>query len=159
MHTSVPAGVFWIDEDEILETDPGERLRLARHYMPLPAAFKEAAIALRALILEGARRMADGSDLLSQLHRTAAQENFLLAEPYVPGLGPAYNVASSIPRNVWEELPMPYQAIGYRELPLLNRADCNWMAVAWGEPTEHCSARVYHQATWDDCVVRYGWRR
>ncbi|MCL7971236.1 MAG: hypothetical protein M8866_03960, partial [marine benthic group bacterium] len=104
MHTSVPAGVFWIDEDEIVETDPGERLRLARKYMPLPAAFKEAAIALRALILEGARQLADGSDLLAELHRTAAQENFLYAEPYVAGLGPAYNVASSIPRNVWEEL-------------------------------------------------------
>ena len=158
MHTSVPAGVFWLDDVEALR-DSRERLRLARQYMPLPAAFREAAISLRALILEGARQMSDGSDLLAQLHRIAAQENFLYAEPYVTGFGPAYNVASNIPRRVWEELEMPYQAIGFRELPLLNRADGSWMEVAWGEPAEHCSARVYHQATWDDCVVRYGWRR
>lgn len=155
MHTSVPAGVFWLDDAEALR-DSNERLRLARQYMPLPAAFREAAAALRALILEGARKMSDGSDLLAQLHRTAAQENFLYAEPFVSGFGSAYNVASNIPRVVWEELEMPYQAIGYRDLPLLNRADQEWMAVAWGEPSDHRSARIYHQATWDDCVERYG---
>ena len=99
--------------------------------------------------------MADGSDLLSQLYVTAAQENFLLATPYVPGIGSRYNVAAAIPKGVWQQLPMPYAAIGYRHLPLLTRTDCDWLVVAWGEPDRHSSAQAYHQSVWDHYVEQY----
>jgi len=155
MLQTVPLGVFWIDNIETLETDPAERLALARKYMPLPEAFREAATALRALIIERSKQLADGSDLLTELHLTAAQANFLLTTPYVTGVGSRYEVAASIPRHVWERLPMAYAEIGYRKLPLLNRADCSWMVVAWGEPHSHRSAREYHQSVWDEQVARY----
>ena len=156
MPLTMPAGVFWADDVEFLEGDPVERLALARKYLPLPAAFRETATALRVLIVSSSRQLADGSDLLTQLYVSAAQENFLLATPYVPGVGPSYNVAASIPRTIWQRLPMPYAVIGYRHLPLLNRTDCDWLVVAWGEPDTHSSAQAYHQSVWDDYVAQYG---
>jgi hypothetical protein len=108
------------------------------------------------MLLSSAREMADGSDLLSQLYVTAAQENFLMATPYVPGIGSRYNVAAAIPRDVWQRLPMPYAAIGYRHLPLLTRTDCDWLVVAWGEPDRHSSAQAYHQSVWDYYVEQCG---
>jgi hypothetical protein len=155
MRSTVPAGVFWADDLETLDADPVGRLALARKYMPLPAAFQEAATALRALILERSRQSRDSDDLLRDLYRTAAQESFLLTLSDVPGVGSSYSVASTIPRDVWEALPMPYPKIGYRHLSLLNWTDRDWLAVAWGEPTTHCSAREYHASVWQDYLRRY----
>ena len=155
MPQTVPPGVFWVDDFEQLEVNPTRRLLLARKYLPLPAAFREAATALRAMILSAARHGADGDDLLSQLYVTAAQENFLLAEPDVPGISSPYKLASSIPKTIWQRLPMPYQTIGYRHLPLLTQTDSDWLVVAWGEPDGHSTARAHHQAVWDACVSEY----
>jgi hypothetical protein len=155
MPPMAPAGVFWIDDIAPLEAKPEERLSLARKYMPLPAAFREAATALRALILDPHRRQVGGEDLLRDLYLVAAQENFLLSPVKLPGVGSAYHVASTIPRHVWEALPMPYAAIGYRNLPLLSWTDRDWLAVAWGEPDRHTTARAYHEAVWNEYLVRY----
>ena len=155
MPQTVPPGVFWVDDIEQLEVNPTKRLLLARKYLPLPAAFREAVTALRAMILSRARHGADGEDLLSQLYVTAAQANFLLATPNVPGVGSRYEVASSIPKTVWQRLPMPYAAIGYRHLRLLTHTDCDWLVVAWGEPDRHSTARAHHQAVWDAGVSEY----
>jgi len=135
---------------EQLEADPVERLALARKYMPLPAAFREAAEALRVLILKQAKEETDGIDLLSELYLTAARENFLLGTPSIVGVGSAYSVATAIPRNVWMRLRMPYAEIGYRHLPLLTPTDCDWFVGAWGEPDTHVSAQAYHQSVWDE---------
>lgn len=154
MPSTVPAGVFWADDMEQLDADPVTRLDLARQYMPLPAAFREAAEALRVLILEQTKQQTDGRDLLSELYLTAAQENFLLGTPSLVGVGSAYNVATAIPKEVWLRLPMPYTAIGYRCLPLLTRTDCDWFVVAWGEPDTHLSAQAFHQSVWDEYATR-----
>lgn len=155
MTVAVPAGVFWLDEDDALDTGPAERLVLARKYMPLPAAFREALEAIRALILANTKQRFDASDLLSQLYVTAAQESFLLSTAYIPGVSSRYDIAASIPRNVWQQLPMPYADIGYRHLPLLTLTDYRWLVVAWGEPDAHRSAQAYHQAVWDYYVEKY----
>jgi len=155
MPQTVPPGVFWVDDFEQLEVNPTKRLLLARKYLPLPAAFREAATALRAMILSAARHQADGDDLLSQLYVTAAQENFLLTDPNVSGVNSPYKLASSIPKTIWQQLPMPYSAIGYRRLRLLTPTDCDWLVGAWGEPDRHSTARAHHQAVWDACVAEY----
>jgi hypothetical protein len=152
---TAPAGVFWIDDIAPLKANPDERLALARKYMPLPAAFREAATALRAMIMDPDRHASAGESLLTELYRTAAQENFLLAPVRLPGVGSSYSVAATIPRHVWQALPMPYASIGYRELPLLNWEDRNWLLVAWGEPDRHSTARAYHEAVWYEYLVRY----
>jgi hypothetical protein len=153
--STVPPGVFWIDDIAPFKADPAERLSEARKYMPLPAAFREAATALRTMIQDPSRVASEGEDLLTELYRTAAQENFLLAPASLPGVGSPYNVATTIPRHVWQGLPMPYRSIGYRELPLLSWEDRHWLAVAWGEPDRHCPAREYHEPVWHDYLARY----
>lgn len=155
MLPEAPAGVFWIDDIAPLEANPEDRLVLARKYMPLPAAFREAATALRAMILDPSRQQKDGPRLLEELHRTAALENFLLAPDGSATVESPYNVAATIPRHVWEGLPMPYRSIGYRYLPLLTWEDRGWLSVAWGEPDRHCSAREYHEAVWHEYLDRY----
>ena len=155
MPATVPSGVFWADDIQTLEEDPEVRLAAAQVYLPLPAAFREAATALRALIRARSKQSADGSDLLSQLYLIAAQESFLLATPHVPGVGPSSNVAITIPGQVWQQLPMPYAVIGYHYLPLLDWTDCRWFVAAWGEPDTHCSAQDFHQAVWDEYVAEY----
>jgi hypothetical protein len=159
MPSTVPPGVFWAEDLEELEADPAARLALAQRYMPLPAAFREAAEALRILILTHTQQQADGTDLLSQLYVAGAQENFLLGTPSIVGGGSAYSVAATIPKDVWLRLPMPYTAIGYRHLPLLTQTDCDWFVVAWGEPDAHVSAQEYHQAMWNEYAVRAGRER
>jgi hypothetical protein len=154
MPSTLPPGVFWAEDVEALEADPVARLAQARKYMPIPVAFREAATALRILILDQTKQRTDGSDLLSELYVTAAQANFLLATPFVPGAGSRYNVAATIPKHVWQRLPMPYPAIGYRRLRLLTPTDCDWLVVAWGEPEAHVSAQEYHRAVWDEYVAK-----
>jgi len=153
MPATVPPGVFWADDIETLKHDPEVRLAAAQVYLPLPAAFREAATALRALIRARSQQSADGSDLLSQLHLIAAQESFLLATPHIPGVGPCSNVAATIPRQVWQQLRMPYEVTGYLYLPLLDWTDCRWLVAALGEPDSHCSAQAYHQDVWDGHVA------
>lgn len=135
---------------------PEARLQNARKSMPLPAAFKEAAIALRALVRERRKQKQDYTDLLSELHRTAAQENFLGSTLYLEEIQePGYNVAASIPREIWESLDIPYHEIGYEELDLLNKTDKKWLVETWGDPARHRSARQLHAEVWNGAVARY----
>lgn len=155
MPSTIPAGVFWIDDMTPYESAPQRRLSLARRYMPVPAAFQEAAAALRAMIRDPSLQASEGERLLKELYRTAAQESFLLSPIGLPDVGSPYNVAASVPREVWEGLPMPYREIGYRGLPLLTMEDRDWLRVAWGEPDRHLSGREYHAAVWKDYLDRY----
>lgn len=58
-------GAFWADYIKTLRDDPAARLEIARQYQPLPAAFEEAAIALRAMIHDRREQRADFKDLLN----------------------------------------------------------------------------------------------
>jgi hypothetical protein len=128
MTIQVPDGVFWADHIKTLKDSPTQRLELAEQYLPLPGAFREAVIALRALIRQRRQQGADYVNLLANLYRLAAQESFLFATPNVPGVGPAYNVAEAMPRDVWRNLDLPYREIGYEELKLVNKTDGRWLA-------------------------------
>ncbi|MBT8477517.1 MAG: hypothetical protein KJO06_01275, partial [Gemmatimonadetes bacterium] len=83
-----------------------------------------------------------------------AQQDFLFGTPSILGVGSAYSLATTIPKDVWLRLPMPYAAIGYRYLPLLTQTDHDWFVVAWGEPDTHSSAQEYHRAVWDEYATR-----
>jgi hypothetical protein len=130
----VPRGVFLADHIKTLRNDPRARLKIARQHQPLPGAFREAAIALRALIREARKAGEDDAALLSDLYLTGARDSFLHSTPHIPGYGVGYNVVETIPREVWESLEMPYPKIGYTELRLLNKTDQKWLVDAWGEP-------------------------
>ena len=153
--TKVPPGVFWADHIKTLKDNPEARLTVAQDYQPLPAAFREAAIALRALIRERRKSKREYKDFLLGLYRTAATENFLLGTPYLEGIGPGFNIAADIPRDVWQQLELPYEEIGYEKLELLNKTDVKWLVEAWGEPSTHQIAQQFHKALWKDAVQKY----
>ena len=145
---------FWADAIKRLRGKPAARYRLAQKNMPLPAAFREAAVALRAMIRERRKAGESYEELLRLLYITAAQEDFLLRTAYIEGIGPGYNVAERIPKRVWRTLEFPYEQIGYKELPLLTKTDVKWLIAAWGEPRQHRSAQDFYHDLWAKYVAR-----
>lgn len=154
---AVPAGVFWADHLATVKDQPAVRLALALQYLPLPAAFVEAATALRAMIRAQRKAGEPLGDLLAVLYDLAARSSLLLDTPFIEGIGPGYNVADSISREAWQSLPMPYRELGYENLSLLNRTDRKWVAQEWGDPRAHRSAQDYHSSFWSGAVAE--WRR
>jgi len=133
-----------------------DRLQQAKANFPYPAGFREAAIALRTLIRQRRKEKRDYEDLLRELYKVCAQENLLLGDLYVEDIvGPGFNVAESIPRSAWEALDMPYEEIGYNEIPLLNKTDKKWFVDAWGMPKQHRSSQTFHSNFWRTAVLKY----
>lgn len=112
----VPPGVFWADFLATLKDYPMQRLSVAIKHLPLPAAFREAATAIRALIRERRKTKEPYADLLAFLYTLAAQHSLLLDTPYIDGIGPGFNVAESISHDCWAALPMPYEDTGHSKL-------------------------------------------
>lgn len=139
---------FWADKIKELKDDPDARLELALENLPLPAAFREASMALRALIRDAKKEGHDWKPLLQNLYQMAAYESFML--DYATRLEqPGHNVMQSIPGKVVVSLPFTYEHLGYRELRLLNKTDAKWMIESWGEPKSHTTLNALHRATWE----------
>ncbi len=147
----VPPGVFWADHIKSLKSHPEARLALALQNRPLPAAFGEAAIALRALIREKRRQNAPAHDLLKLLYRIHSQAVFLLSTPYIEGIGSGFNVAQSMPPSSWGDLEYPYDQLGCQHLGI-TRTDTPWFVQAWGEPHEHQAPRQLYGDIWNRAV-------
>lgn len=147
LRSSLQNGTFWADRIAQFRDQPIERLRLAVDQLPLPAAFKEAAIAVRALIRERIERNEDPATEKSFLYWLAAVESFGL--PYSELLQqPGFNVMQTIPGDVIKALPFTYDQLGYRYLTLLKKTDVKWCLSAWGEPTTHTTLNALHHEVW-----------
>lgn len=143
---------FWADRARAAKDDPPKRLRIALDNRPYPAAYREAAIALRALIRERRKAGEPYDDLLEQLYRVAAEENFIYPGSIGPGTLQGYNVAQFVPLESLDALDFPYREIGYEELSLLKKTDRRWIVEAWGEPEQHVSAQDRHRTYWQGFV-------
>lgn len=150
-----PEGIFWADHIKTLKDNPKERLKYALKMKPLPAAFREAAIAYRALIKQSKKENTDHSKLLYDLYVLLAQESFLYEAPYIEEIKmPGYNVASSISKRTIYGLQMPYNEIGYEHLRA-QKTDVKWFVDAWGEPKKHQKVQEYHSDVWRDALNKY----
>lgn len=150
----VPEGVFWADHIRTLRESPPARLVCALEHLPLPAAYREAAIALRALIRNKRKQADDWESELATLYNLAAEASFMLDTPYIEGIGPGYNVACSISIETRASLTYPYSEVGYKNVALLNKTDCKWLVEAWGEPFHHRCPQDFHRDVWDDAVSK-----
>lgn len=155
---ALASGEFWADRIKALHGEPAKRLRLAIANLPLPAAFREAAVATRALIREK-RKLKDGfEDELTLLYWLAAVNSFSI--PYSEALRePGYNVMESIPGKTIKTLPFTCRELGYEQLELLNKADVKWIEETWGKPTSHSTLHRMHIGIWKEferklCVAR-----
>ena len=139
---------FWANKIKELKDEPNARLELALDNLPLPGAFRQAAIALRALIRDAKKEGHDWKPLLQNLYQMAAYESFMI--DYAPRLlQPGYNVMESVPGKTVASLQFTYERLGYRELRLLNKTDAKWLVDVWGEPKKHTTLNAMHKATWD----------
>lgn len=141
------AGEFWADGIKLFRDEPVKRLRLALDNLPLPASFREAATATRALIREKRKSGGTYEDELALLYWLAAINSFSI--PYSTVLQePGYNVIESIPGNKLKNLSFTYTELGYAQLELLNKTDIKWMTEAWGEPSGHTTLHEMHLDVW-----------
>ena len=148
----VPPGVFWADYIKTLKDDPERRLAVARAYLPLPAAFRHAAVALRALIRRRRKDRQQHEDLFAEFYRVAAEYDLRYRTPYIEEIGPGFNVSRYIPQEVIDATRFPYDQIGYEKLELLTKTDRKWLVEAWGEPSRQSSAQEFHSALWEDAI-------
>lgn len=141
------AGEFWADRIKKLRGEPLKRLKLALENLPLPASFREAAIATRALIREKRKAKDNYEEELALLYWLAAINSFSI--PYSSVLQePGYNVIESIPGKKLKNLPFTYHELGFEKLELLNKTDIKWLIELWGEPTAHTSLHEMHIDVW-----------
>ena len=149
----VPRGVFWAEHLKTVRSRPPERLSLALDFLPLPGAFREAAIAIRAMIRAKGKEGEPAGVLLEELYRLAALADLLLETPQVEGVGSSFNIAEAVGQSFWISVDTPYEEVGYEELSLLNKTDIRWIREAWGEPSRHQKAHEFHSAFWDKAVA------
>lgn len=141
-------GEFWADAIKNLKEHPDARLSMAMRSLPLPGAFREAAISFRAIIRRNRKQSDDPEQALRQLYSLAAVWSFYI--PYAPRLQqPGYNVLARVPFSEFESMSLTWESLGYRELALLKKTDCKWMVEAWGEPSAHTTAHQKYKTVWD----------
>ena len=137
---------------------------LCRQMLPLPAAFREAAIALRKQIRSARKAGTDYEPFLGKLYDLAVYHEFLFRDPTVTVVVnghatqyPDYNVAEIADKSgAQAELMCTYEEFGFRKLPLLNDTDGRWLVEKRGEPTGHRSVRDAHQSLWHGYVAQFG---
>ena len=141
------SGEFWADRIKKLKGEPVQRLALALENLPLPASFREAAIATRALIRDKRKQEINYVEELALLYWLAAINSFSI--PYSDVLQePGYNVIESIPGKKLKGLLFSYESLGYGNLSLLNKTDIKWITEQWGEPAKHTTLHEMHNELW-----------
>lgn len=149
MRAELDAGAFWADHIKSFRQDAQARLQLALRNLPLSAAFREAAVALRSLIRAKRKAKQLYEEELAFLYWLAAIDSFSV--PYSARLRePGFNVIESMPGAVIRNLSFDYARLGYERLALLNATDRKWIVESWGEPKAHSTLNEIHSSVWRD---------
>ena len=135
-------GEFWSDGIARLKDDPPARLAMAMRHLPLPAAFREASIALRAMIRAKRKAKLPYEDELRQLHRLGAMSS----------LAP-YDDLEMTPYTEFERIDLRPETIGWTEI--VSVTDAKWMAEAWAEPKRHTTAAALYPDVAKASAARY----
>lgn len=138
------SGDFWANRK--FGGDHLGRLKNAMENLPLPAAFREAMIALRAIIRQLRKEKAGWLEEIKLLYWLAAIDSF--SKPYSERLQePGFNVLVSIPWDRLSALEFTYDQLGYSQLGLL-KADIKWLQECFGEPTRHTNLLDMYPGLW-----------
>jgi hypothetical protein len=138
---------FWVDL--IQKLPPRERLEMAIDHLPLPAAFNEAAIAIRALISQSMKERRDPSASLKLLYWISAIASFMPARAEKARL-PGFSVVVTIPGTKLFGLKFDWKTLGYEQLPLLTARDVRMLVALWGQPEAHGTLLELHRDLWDE---------
>lgn len=147
-------GIFWADHIKKYHKHPEQRLAIAIHNLPLPGAFREATIAVRALIRKKRKYSENYDDELALLYWLAVVDSFCI--PYSERLQtPGYNIFELIPASVLKALGFSYSEIGFSELSLLNKTDSKWLIELWGQPDQHSTLHSKYPEVWLEYEEKY----
>lgn len=124
---------FWADAIKDVRDDPARRLEMAKRHLPLPAAFREGAIALRSIIRAKRKAKEPFDNELRALHRLAA----------IASLG-VYDELDATPFAKIDALDLSPDVLGWEQLALLGTSDHKWMVEAWGAPQRHATGRALY---------------
>ena len=122
-------GEFWYDALNKIKDDPDRRYQMASRHLPLPAAWREMAVALRMKIRKARKEKVSYVDLLRELHHLAAMSSYA-----------AYGHIQRVPYSRIASLDLGYHRIGCDRLDLLGVTDKKWMVESWGEVDDHSTA-------------------
>ena len=124
---------FWADAIRQTYDDSAARLAMAKRHLPLPAAFREAALALRATIRAHKKSSADFDAELRELHHWAAVESVA-----------NYSELEITPFAEISALDLRPEVLGWNELSLLNQTDRKLMSERWAAPTQHSTGAALY---------------
>jgi hypothetical protein len=141
-------GEFWYETLQREKGDPARRYEIARRHLPLPAAWREMAIALRAMIKQARKEGGDFEPQLRELYQLAAIWSFSAPAPSGRA-GPGYGVIEMTPYGKLAALDLAWSKIGCDELSLLNASDRKLMRQLWGEPDQHTTAQDLYREFFD----------
>ena len=159
---SLSDDLFWVDEIRKEKNNPDNRLQIAFSNLPLPAAFREAAIALRAMIRKERKERKESSKKRVKkaklLYWLAAINS--LSIKYSSQCGtPGYNIIESIPGEIIKSMKINYKKLGYEKLDLLNKTDIKWLKEILGEPDAHSTLNELQSDVWCEYEQKFNQRR
>lgn len=141
-HTPGPReedGEFWYAALQRVKDDPAQRFAIAQRNLPLPAAWDEMAVALRAMVRMARKEGGDTEPHLRELHQLAALWSFAVESPADRGVG--YGLFEMTPYSRFAGMDLSWEKLGCDELVLLKVTDRKWMRDVWGEPPVHTTAK------------------
>ena len=151
-------GQFWGDAIATTLNDAEARYEIAIRHLPLPGAFRQLILALRARIKVRRKNDLDTEELLAEMYHWAAigscpvPYNELAQEP-------GFNVMEAMPYATLEALDLSWAKLGCHALLLLNKTDRAQMVQLWGEPDEHTTANALYHDLWLQSCERIAARR
>lgn len=138
---------FWLTEVQRNKTNPYKRYQSALKGLPYPAAFREAALGLRAIIRDKAKNKQSFKKELTELYKIAVWQSFSM--PYSERTKMVgYRILERIPGSVIANLDYDYQDIGYEKLELINKTDAKRLVELWGEPNGHKTLLEAYPKLW-----------
>ncbi len=127
------------------------RLSEAYRLIPLPAAYREAAVALRGL----RRTDSENSECYVKQLYDLAVKNSLSTDYSDFCKCPGFNILETIPETVISSLEYTYSEMGYEKLSLLTVTDIKSVTGLWGEPKSHKTLNEKYHKLWHDYELKY----
>lgn len=137
----------WTAGVKAVREDPEARFKLACGHLPQKQAFREAAVALRALIREHCDDRGAVERYLAVLYRFAGLEALVYSRS--SDHGEDGDAADETLAQRWArmaEVSIPYAEVGSASLSLLTRTDEKLMGQLWGEPEVTTTPRAWFDA-------------
>lgn len=146
---------FWADKVKQSKQNGSsdEIIKAASKNIPLPAAFREIAIATRKDIRIRRKANLDTSDLLRKLYKWAVIENFFSDIQWNRILSD--KILHSVSLSCIKGINTSYHQIGYKNLGLLNKTDLKWLVEAFGESEVHVTAQDANMVLWQKAVEAF----